>query len=70
MEIAVQISRIRYTDVPVNISKAQKDYCGWQENKNFEPPAYIDEDSGEAICLCGDLAPLSNSKTYMVIVTG
>lgn len=47
-----------------HIKEAQKDYCGWQENKNFEPAACIDENSGEATCpLCGDLAyPLTELK--------
>ena len=50
-----------------HIRQAKKDYCGWREDKRYEPKAeleYLDEESGEAICpLCGDFAyPISQLK--------
>ena len=57
----------RITVASTNIRQAKKEYCGWREDKVYEPPVeleYLDEESGEAICpLCGDFAyPLSQLR--------
>ena len=50
-----------------HIREAKKVYCGWREDKVYDPPLeveYIDEESTEALCpLCGKMAyPMSSLK--------
>ena len=50
-----------------HIRRNKKVYCGWREDKVYDPPLeveYIDEESKEALCpLCGKMAyPMSSLK--------